>query len=76
MSETFKPEDYRSRIESAGAWKLRVTSYKLADKYICTVDNVDPGATVARGEGTSREEAESRALAEARNRVEKTRIFD
>jgi hypothetical protein len=75
MSETFKPEDYQSRVESAGDWKLRVTSYKLGEKYICTVDNVDPGATLARSEGKTRQEAEGAALDKARHMLGKTRKF-
>lgn len=76
MSETLKPEQYQSRVENAGDWKLRVTSYKLGDKYICKVDNVDPGATLARSEGKTRQEAESAALDKARHMVGKTRKFE
>jgi hypothetical protein len=76
MGETFKPEEYNSRIESEGAWRLRVTSYRLGEKYICTVDNVDPGATLARIEGATREDAESQALSKARHMVGKTRVTE
>ena len=69
-----KVEDHQTRFEEEGPWKLRVTSYKLGDKYICTVDNVSPGANLVRREGATREEAESAALAIAREKVRKTRI--
>ena len=75
MSGTIKPEEYRTRLEEAGEWKLRVTSYRLGNKYICTVDNVDPGANLARGEGATREESESGALSKARHMVGKTRTL-
>ena len=73
MSEALKPEEYRSRVEDAGEWKLRVTSYRLGQRYICTVDNVDPGANLARCEGATREESEAEALSKARHMVGKTR---
>jgi len=34
------------------------------------VDNVDPGAVIARSEGATREEAESKAVTRARERLE------
>ncbi|MBI2820994.1 MAG: hypothetical protein HYX74_02100 [Acidobacteria bacterium] len=76
MTETVRPEGYQTRIEGADPWKLRVTSYKLGSRYICTVDNVDPGATLARAEAATREEAESNALSKARHMVGKTRTFE
>jgi hypothetical protein len=75
MAEALRPEDYRKREESAGQWKLNVVSYKLGDKYLCSVDNVSPGATLARAEGKTREEAEAKALNKARKMVKKTRTF-
>ncbi len=50
--------------------------YRLGDKYVCTVDNVDPGATLSRAEGATREEAESQALKTARKMVAETRTFE
>ena len=73
MAEALKPEDHVSRVEAEGAWRLRVTSYRLGTRYICTVDNVDPGATLARVEGATRQEAEAEALSKARHMVGKTR---
>ncbi|MBI3291815.1 MAG: hypothetical protein HYZ73_03265, partial [Elusimicrobia bacterium] len=62
LGQTFRTEEYRTRTETEGRWTLRVTSYRLGDHYACTVDNVDPGATLARTEGPTREEAEAQAL--------------
>lgn len=75
MTQAIKPENYNSRVEQVGEWKIRVTSYKLGDKYHVTVDNVDPGAALARSEGATIEEAESKALEKARAMVSKTRVF-
>ena len=56
------PEQHESRMETVGKVTVRVKSYKLGDDFICTVDNVDPGAVVARGKGPIRETAERAAL--------------
>lgn len=74
MSPTLRPDDRRTRLESEGNWKIRLTSYKLGDKYVCIADNVDPGAVLSRAEGVTRDEAESAALKEAREAVRRTRI--
>lgn len=67
-------EEYSSRIEEFGRWKMHIVSFKLGDRYICTVDNVEPGATLSRGEGGSREEAEKAAIEKAQHMLEKTRV--
>ena len=53
----------------------RAVSYRVGDRYYCTIDNVDPGARFARAEGTTREEAESTALEKAARYLEQTRRF-
>ncbi|HEY2933764.1 MAG TPA: hypothetical protein VGK99_18665 [Acidobacteriota bacterium] len=73
MTEVLKPEDRQVRIEKEGEWSIRIVSYKLGPNYICTVDNVDPGANLARSEAPSREEAESAAISKARHMIGKTR---
>lgn len=69
-------EDYRRRRDDLAGWPIGVESYKLGSRWLCAIDNVDPGAVVARGEGASREEAESRALEAAARRLGRTRIHD
>ncbi len=44
---------------------VRVRSYPVGKKFSCRVDNVDPGSTIGRGLGDTREEAEQVALAAA-----------
>lgn len=43
-----KAEDYAVRTVEAQGWKVRLSSYKLGEKYLCTADNVEPGAWLAR----------------------------
>jgi len=68
-----KPEAYEEkRLEVAG-WPLRLTSYRLGEVFHCQADNVSPGATLVRETGSSREEAELKALGVARRRLGRTR---
>ncbi|MBI4483865.1 MAG: hypothetical protein HY652_13385 [Acidobacteria bacterium] len=70
-----KPENYSQRQEQVGPWKINIISYKLGDKYLCTVDNVQPGANLARGEGATKEEAERVTVSKAKEMLSKTRTF-
>ncbi|HMF96886.1 MAG TPA: hypothetical protein VKE96_21455 [Vicinamibacterales bacterium] len=71
-----KPEDYsRIRRELAG-WQVTIETYKLGDVYHCSIANFDPGARFARADGSTREEAESRAIAKATKYLQQTRKFD
>lgn len=64
-----KPEDYAERRESVPPYTVHITSYRLGEVFHCTVDNVDPGAVIARSKGSTREEAEAIALRSAINRL-------
>jgi hypothetical protein len=66
-------EDYSERNLEVEGWPVKVTSYRLEGQYICTVDNVSPGAWLARATGTTRQDAEEKGLAEARERLARTR---
>jgi hypothetical protein len=69
-----KAEKYSKRQEQVGRWKVNIGSYKLGDQYYCTVDNVEPGATLARSQGSTREEAEKKTLEKAKELLAKTRV--
>ena len=68
-----KAEEYSTREVELAGWKARVTSYKLGDTYHCSVDNVSPGAVVARTEGKTREQAENEAVEKATRYLAQTR---
>ena len=70
-----KPKELTKRHETVGQFDINITTYRLGDTYYCAVDNVSPGAVVARGEGGTREQAELVAVRKARERVERTRII-
>ena len=58
-----------------GEWEIEIETYQAGDVFYCTINNVDPGARFARAEGTSREEAESKALEKAERYITQTRRF-
>ena len=70
-----KAEDYTERREVIDGWPINIVTYRIGEKYYCTIDNVDPGARFARAEGATRTEVESEALAKAKRHLGQTRRF-
>jgi hypothetical protein len=70
-----RAEDHASRRAELGGWPVEITSYRLGAVFRCTVANVDPGATIARAEAATREEAERVASEKAASRLSRTRTF-
>jgi hypothetical protein len=70
-----KPEEQSRRPEVIAGWPIVIESYRLGEVYYCTIANVDPGARVARAEGSTRQEAESRAVEKAARYLQQTRRF-
>ncbi len=64
------PQEYRERTEPVPPFKMHIMSYRLGDVFYCIIDNVDPGANIARAEGSTREDAESKAVTKAKERLE------
>jgi len=70
-----KPEDHTRRTAELSGWPVTIETYRLGEVYHCTVANVDPGARIARGDGSTCEEAESRAVEKATRYLAQTRRF-
>ena len=70
-----KAEEYSRRQQDLSGWSINIETYRLGDVYHCTISNVDPGARFARGDGSTREEAERRALEKAERYLAQTRRF-
>jgi hypothetical protein len=70
-----KVEDYSERSETLDGWPIHIVSYRIGDKFYCSIDNVDPGARFARAEGASRDEVERDAIEKARKHLGQTRRF-
>ena len=65
-----KAEEYLERQDAILGWKVRVVSYRLGDRFVCSVYNLDPEGRLTHSEGAVRDEAESSALEKARWFVE------
>ncbi len=68
-----REEEVEQRNEPLDERQVRVVSFRYGDKFVCRVDNVDPGTVVARGEGRTRGEAERAALLLARQRFARSK---
>jgi hypothetical protein len=71
--ETTRTENFQERRIDVNGWPVRLTSYKVGDKFVCQADNVSPGACLARFSAPTLDEAESQALSKARHLLGKTR---
>jgi hypothetical protein len=71
-----RTEDYQRREEKLAGWPVGIVSYRLGDKWFCEIDNVSPGARIARAEGATREEAEATAIAAATRRLARTQVHE
>jgi dsRNA-specific ribonuclease len=72
----FKPTERQERLEDHAGFRFRVVSFRFGDRFRATADNVDPGATLARAEGQTREEAEAQVAEKARRKLGRTRTFE
>ena len=70
-----KAEEYTERQEVIDGWKVHIVTYRIGDRFYCSIDNVDPGARFARAEGATREEVERVALEKAKKYLGQTRKF-
>jgi hypothetical protein len=70
-----RSEDFQERRDQLNGWNINIVSYRIGDRYYCTIDNVDPGARFARAGGATRDEAEAAALDKATRYLQQTRRF-
>jgi hypothetical protein len=68
-----KPVAYSERQVEVDGWQVNLTSYQFGGAFHCKADNVSPGAWLARTTGTTRQEAEQKALDRARQLLSRTR---
>jgi hypothetical protein len=66
-------EEFGERSLRLSGWDVHLTTYRLGPIWHCKADNVSPGAALARTTGSSREEAEARAIERAEQLVARTR---
>lgn len=63
-------ENYQKEKTEIEGRMINITTYKIGECYYCHIDNVSPGATIARTQGDSREEARELALQKATRRLQ------
>jgi hypothetical protein len=66
-------EDFSERQLEIDGWPVHLMSYKIGVVFHCKADNVSPGAGLARTTGATREEAEEKAVARAKELLGRTR---
>lgn len=64
-----KADDFNVNTREISGLTVNVTSYKIGNKYYCHIDNIDPGATIVRLDGESKEEVIQTALERAMQRL-------
>lgn len=67
-----KPEQFQERDIELHGWPVRLTSYKLGDKYVVDAAN-SAGARLAHFTADTLEDAEAQAISKARHLLSKTR---
>lgn len=67
---------FSEREIELNGWPVRLTSYRVGEKFVCQADNVSPGACLARFSASTLEEAESQAISKARHLLGKTKRRD
>ena len=67
-----KAEDFKNMKSDIKGVPISITSYKIGEKYFCHVANLDPGATIARSQADTLQEAQQHALTKATDRILET----
>jgi len=57
-----KAENYQKEKREVEGRMINLTTYQIGERCFCHIDNVSPGATIARTEGATLEEARELAL--------------
>lgn len=55
------------RITAVGEHTVRIVTYRLGERYVCCIDDIDPGDAISRSVGVTAGMAESKALTLARS---------
>jgi hypothetical protein len=68
-----RAEEYAVQEDLCEGWPVRITSYRIGQRFFAAVDNVDPGAQVARAYADTRADAVRQAFEKAHDRLARTR---
>ena len=64
-----KAEHYTTTRREIAGTPVTVTGYQIGEMHYCHIENLDPGATIARASAASAEKAESDAMEKAAKRL-------
>ena len=70
-----KAEEFTERKHTIDGWAVNIVTYRIGDRWYCTIDNVDPGARFARADAATLEEVERVAREKAQKYLKQTRRF-
>jgi hypothetical protein len=68
-----KVENFTERRLEIDGWPVNLVTYQIGEVFHCKADNVSPGAGLARTTGATREEAEEKAIARAKELLGRTK---
>jgi hypothetical protein len=68
-----RAEEFQERKLELAGWPVNLSSYRLGSEWHCKADNVSPGAALCRTTGTSRDEAERKAIERAEELLKRTK---
>jgi hypothetical protein len=68
-----KAEEYQERRLELAGWPVNISSYRLGAEWHAKADNVSPGAGLCRTTGSTRDEAEQKAVKRAEELLARTR---
>jgi hypothetical protein len=69
-------QEFQQREIELNGWPVKLTSYRIGDKYVCQAENLSPGACLARFAAPTLGEAESQAISKAAHLLGKTKRRD
>ncbi|MBV9155887.1 MAG: hypothetical protein JO097_06475 [Acidobacteriaceae bacterium] len=72
MNGAATSNEFQERRIVIDGWPVKLTSYRVAEKFVCQADNVSPGAVLARFSADTPQEAESQAVSKARHLLGRT----
>ena len=73
MTTATNATTYQEKQIELNGWPVRLTSYRIGNRYVVQADNVSPGACLARFASENLEEAEAQAISKARHLLGKTK---
>jgi hypothetical protein len=68
-----RAEEFQERRLELAGWPVNLASYRIGEEWHCKADNVSPGAGLCRTVGSTREEAEEKAILRAGELLSRTK---